>query len=111
IDKILAEDMEALIRYHWPGNVRELQNFIERSVILSSGPDLIRLPLEPRRTGKSAAHERQTLADAEREHILHTLRGTDWVIGGSEGAAARLGVRRTTLIYKMRRLGISRPQK
>jgi len=110
IEKIRAEDMETLIHYSWPGNVRELQNIIERSVILSDGL-VLHQPLlaEPRSVRTNAAPAAQTLADAEREHILNTLRETDWVIGGAEGAAARLSVRRTTLLYKMRRLGIFRP--
>jgi formate hydrogenlyase transcriptional activator len=111
IESILPEDMEALVRYPWPGNVRELQNIIERSVILSAGPVLHRPALpELKRAGRNALHKVRTLAEAEREHILQTLRETDWVIGGPEGAAAQLEVRRTTLIYKMRRLGIFRPQ-
>jgi formate hydrogenlyase transcriptional activator len=111
IETILAEDMEALVQYPWPGNVRELQNIIERSVILSGGAVLHRPALaELKRAGRSAPPKVKTLAEAEREHILQTLRETDWVIGGPEGAAAQLEVRRTTLIYKMRRLGILRPQ-
>jgi len=111
IETILPEDMEALIGYSWPGNVRELQNIIERSVILSAGPALHRPALpELKRAGRNAPNKVRTLAEAEREHILQTLRATDWVIGGREGAAAQLEVRRTTLIYKMRRLGIFRPQ-
>ena len=110
IEIIRAEDMEAMVHYRWPGNVRELQNFIERSVILS--PDaVLRPPLaELKRIGRNIPPEVRTLAEAEREHILQALRGTDWVIGGPHGAAARLEVRRTTLLYKMQRLGISRPE-
>jgi formate hydrogenlyase transcriptional activator len=110
IEKIRAEDMEGLIQYAWPGNVRELQNIIERSVILTDGL-ILHQPLlaEPKSVRTNAAPVGQTLAEAEREHILNTLRDTDWVIGGAEGAAARLSVRRTTLLYKMRRLGIFRP--
>jgi len=110
IEIIRAEDMEAMVHYRWPGNVRELQNFIERSVILS--PDAVfRPPLaELKRIGRNIPPEVRTLAEAEREHILQALRGTDWVIGGPHGAAARLEVRRTTLLYKMQRLGISRPE-
>jgi formate hydrogenlyase transcriptional activator len=110
IDVILREDMETLNRYPWPGNVRELQNTIERCVILSSNavlhsPELTDLS----RQGSGAAPAIRTLAEAERAHILKMLRETDWVIGGADGAAARLEVKRTTLLYKMRRLGISRP--
>jgi formate hydrogenlyase transcriptional activator len=110
IDVVRPKDMEALVRYSWPGNVRELQNVIERCVILSSDrvlhppefPDAIRV-------GKEASLKPRSLAEAEREHILQALRDTEWVIGGPHGAAAQLAVRRTTLLYKMRRLGISRP--
>jgi formate hydrogenlyase transcriptional activator len=110
IEKIRAEDMEGLIQYAWPGNVRELQNIIERNVILTDGL-ILHQPLlaDPKSVRANAAPVGQTLAEAEREHILNTLRDTDWVIGGAEGAAARLSVRRTTLLYKMRRLGIFRP--
>ncbi len=108
IETIRAEDMEALTQYSWPGNVRELQNLAERSVILTAGTVLHRPSLaEPKRV--SVPSTGGTLAEAEREHILQALRNTDWVIGGPEGAAARLAVRRTTLLYKMRRLGIFRP--
>jgi len=101
------EVMTALIEYDWPGNIRELQNFIERSVILTrdaglraSVAELVnkRLPIPTVRT----------LADAERAHIMSVLRDANWVVGGRNGAAARLGVFRTTLIAKMRKLGISR---
>jgi formate hydrogenlyase transcriptional activator len=112
IDVISPETMEALMRYDWPGNIRELQNFIERAVILSQGKklcapvaELARVSERPRE-GSSAAPV--TLEEAEREHILHALRETQWVLGGSTGAANRLGMPRTTLIYKMRRLGIAR---
>jgi formate hydrogenlyase transcriptional activator len=110
VEKIRSEDMEALIHYSWPGNVRELQNIIERSVILTEGSILHQPLLAESKNVRTNAHATaRTLAEAEREHILHTLRDTDWVIGGPEGAAARLAVRRTTLLYKMRRLGIFRP--
>jgi len=111
IESILPEDMNALVRYPWPGNVRELQNIIERSVILSAGSVLHRPALpELKRAGRNAPQKVRTPAEAEREHILQTLQSTDWVIGGPHGAAAQLEVRRTTLICKMRRLGIFRPQ-
>ena len=111
IEKIRAEDMEALAHYHWPGNVRELQNVIERCVILSSDAVLYcPLVAELERVARNAPPEVRTLEQAEREHILRTLEKTDWVIGGPHGAAALLAVRRTTLLYKMRRLGISRPE-
>jgi formate hydrogenlyase transcriptional activator len=105
IDKITSDAMESLVRYPWPGNIRELQNFIERAVILTNG-DVLRLsPLPshaPFPTGPV------TLADAERDHILNALRQSNWVVGGAAGAAARLGVKRTTLISKMRKRGLSR---
>jgi formate hydrogenlyase transcriptional activator len=110
IDTILSQDMAAMTEYPWPGNVRELQNFVERSVILSPGI-VLRPPLQELKSStKSAPGKVRTLADAEREVIQEALRSTDWVIGGENGAAVRLGVKRTTLLYKMRRLGISRPK-
>jgi formate hydrogenlyase transcriptional activator len=109
IETVREDDMATMIQYSWPGNVRELQNIIERSVILSAGTVLHRPPLSaPKRVNRDVLG--MTLAEAEREHILRTLRQTDWVIGGPAGAAAQLEVKRTTLIYKMRRLGIFRPQ-
>jgi formate hydrogenlyase transcriptional activator len=109
IEKIRAEDMAMLADYSWPGNIRELQNFIERSVILSSDP-FLDMPLGELSRSRSATKPGlRTLAEAEREHILHTLRETDWVVGGPHGASTLLGVKRTTLLDKMRRLGIARP--
>jgi formate hydrogenlyase transcriptional activator len=109
IETIPAEEMEALTRYHWPGNVRELENLIERAVILSRGPALhVPLP-EDRLSGESPAASPVTLEAAERDHILRALRGTNWVIAGPNGAAARLGMKRTTLQSRMAKLGISRP--
>src|SRR5579864_4920696 len=106
IDSIPDEVVEVLKAHDWPGNIRELQNFIERAVLVSPGP-VLRLPMDLEQTvtqrSKSAA---RTLADAAREHILETLKQTDWLIGGQDGAANRLGLPRTTLIYKMRKLGI-----
>jgi len=96
--------MAALARHSWPGNVRELQNFIERSVILCKGP-LLNGPL-PVLVCPSKASAPVTLEEAERSHILQTLERTDGVVGGPNGAAARLGLPRTTLIAKMSRLGI-----
>jgi formate hydrogenlyase transcriptional activator len=110
IDAIPAATMEALVRYPWPGNVRELQNVIERAVILSPGPTL-QVPLtDLKPAGQEAPVAATTLADAERQHILGVLRETGWVLGGPKGAAARLGMKRSTLQNKMRKLGISRPQ-
>jgi formate hydrogenlyase transcriptional activator len=111
IDIVRRKDMETLVRYSWPGNVRELQNLIERSAILSTDRVLYLPALRDiKHVAKDDSVKIRSLADAEREHILQTLRQTDWVVGGRHGAAARLEVRRTTLLYKMRRLGISRPQ-
>jgi formate hydrogenlyase transcriptional activator len=111
IEIIRPKDMESLMRYPWPGNVRELQNVIERSAILSTGRVLYTPELHAtRHVEKDDSVKIRSLADAERKHILQALRETDWVIGGPHGAAAQLEVRRTTLLYKMRRLGISRPQ-
>ena len=110
IETIPAEAMKALQAYSWPGNVRELENFIERAVILSSGSDL-RVPLsELKALSPPANGSLKTLEDAEREHILKALRETRWTIGGSLGAAAKLGMKRTTLQSKMQKLGIVRPQ-
>jgi formate hydrogenlyase transcriptional activator len=110
IDTIPAEVMEALIHYPWPGNVRELQNVIERAVILSTDSVLRLPPAEwQRRLPTTEVPDRVlTLEEVEREHILRVLRETNGVIGGSHGAAARLGLRRTTLLYRMEKLGISR---
>jgi formate hydrogenlyase transcriptional activator len=111
IETIPAEEMEALTRYPWPGNVRELENLIERAVILSRGPALhVPLP-EDRLSGEANAASPITLEAAERDHILRTLRDTNWVIAGQHGAAARLGMKRTTLQSRMAKLGISRPSR
>jgi formate hydrogenlyase transcriptional activator len=106
VTAISEEFMTALVRHPWPGNVRELQNFIERSVILSSSTVLSGPGPELTATLKLTAAV--TLEDAERSHILHTLDQTKGVVGGRDGAAARLGLPRTTLISKMRRLHINR---
>jgi formate hydrogenlyase transcriptional activator len=108
INVIRPEDMNSLVDYSWPGNVRELQNTIERSVILSTDMTL-RHPSLPTRNPEVSTKIR-TLADAERAHILKALHETDWVIGGRDGAASQLDVKRTTLLDKMRRLGISRAE-
>jgi transcriptional regulator with GAF, ATPase, and Fis domain len=101
--------MEALKRWHWPGNVRELENLIERAVILSRGPAL-HVPLTELTpvTAVEPVPNSASLEAAEREHILRVLRGSQGVIGGPHGAAARLGLKRTTLNSKMRKLGITR---
>jgi formate hydrogenlyase transcriptional activator len=99
---------QELARYDWPGNVRELQNFLERAVILSPGP-VLRAPIAELRTLSPRSTESAvSLRDSEREHILRALQATRGVVGGPHGAAARLGVKRTTLIAKMARLGIGR---
>jgi formate hydrogenlyase transcriptional activator len=113
IDAIPTKAMTALTEYHWPGNVRELENFIERGVILSRGAEL-QIPLaELKQRTKVAplAHSDgfATLENAEREHIVRALSETNWVIGGPTGAAARLGIKRTTLQSRMLKLGITRP--
>jgi formate hydrogenlyase transcriptional activator len=109
IETIPAEEMETLTRYHWPGNVRELENLIERAVILSRGPALhVPLP-EVRLSGEAPATSPVTLEAAERDHILRALSDTNWVLAGPSGAAARLGMKRTTLQSRMAKLGISRP--
>jgi formate hydrogenlyase transcriptional activator len=106
IDLIPHEVMKVLQAHDWPGNIRELQNFIERAVLFSPG-SVLRLPLDMKQRVKQRSESvSRTLADADREHILETLEQTDWMIGGQDGAANRLGLPRTTLIYKMRKLGI-----
>jgi formate hydrogenlyase transcriptional activator len=128
ITTIVARDLEALRQYSWPGNIRELENFVERAVILSRGVELA-LPMgelrgvkenvapkgalvERRRSDRKVFADRDvsslTLKDAERQHILTALRAAQWKIGGPTGAAARLGMKRTTLNSRMKRLGISR---
>jgi formate hydrogenlyase transcriptional activator len=106
IDLIPDEVMAVLQAHDWPGNIRELQNFIERAVLFSPG-SVLRLPLDLKRSVTQRSESAvQTLADADREHIVETLNQTNWLIGGQDGAANRLGLPRTTLIYKMRKLGI-----
>jgi len=106
IDSIPDEVVEVLKAHDWPGNIRELQNCIERAMLFSPGSAL-RLPLDLKQTVKQNSESAaRTLADADREHILETLKQADWLIGGQGGAADRLGLPRTTLIYKMRKLGI-----
>jgi formate hydrogenlyase transcriptional activator len=104
--------MSALVSYQWPGNIRELQNFIERSVIFTSG-SMLQPPLA---SLTSNAVEVQsvgavTLEDAERDHIRKALEETRWVVAGPKGAAARLGIKRSTLYFRMQKLGISRSNK
>jgi formate hydrogenlyase transcriptional activator len=107
IETIPAETLTALCHYSWPGNIRELENLIERSVILSQGSEL-RVPLgELKAQATAASHGVATLEAAEREHILRALQEAHGVIGGPTGAAARLGMKRTTLQSRMKKLGIS----
>ena len=105
ISKISRGSMDALVHYPWPGNIRELQNFIERAVILTKG-DVLQVPPMPSRTMNTIGAV--SLKDAERDHILKVLDESNWVVGGQNGAAARLGVARTTLISKMQKRGLSR---
>ena len=108
---ITPDAIKALNAYAWPGNVRELQHVIERAVILSQGTSLSREFLEPQITDASAgdlAEEGKSLADAERTHILQTLHRTNWVLAGPHGAAVRLGLKRSTLQHRMKKLGITR---
>ncbi len=111
IDGIPSETMNALVRYLWPGNVRELQHFIERAVILSPHT-ILRAPiseLEPFSAQKGSNMPMTGLAEVERDHILHALEVSNWVVGGRNGAAERLGMKRTSFVYRMQKLGISRP--
>jgi transcriptional regulator with GAF, ATPase, and Fis domain len=109
IEHIPPTTMSALTSYHWPGNIRELQNLIERAVILSNDGVLP----NPLPSGETLAppvpSSATTLKDSERILILHALESVGWVIGGAKGAAAKLGLKRTTLIHKMQKLGIFRP--
>jgi hydrogenase-4 transcriptional activator len=108
IDEVPDRVMEILRSHHWPGNIRELQNFVERSVIMTRGsvlsPRISELKLLMQETVSAPT---QTLSDAERAHILGILKETNWVVGGRDGAAVRLGLPRTTLISRMQKLGIS----
>ncbi|UWZ82024.1 sigma-54-dependent Fis family transcriptional regulator [Occallatibacter riparius] len=111
IDEIPSETMESLIRYRWPGNVRELQNFIERAVILSPYT-VLRAPtseLEPFSAPRGSNVPITGLEELERDHILRVLEASNWVVGGRNGAAARLGMKRTSLVYKMRKYRMTRP--
>ena len=105
ITSIPAEAMQVLTRYHWPGNIRELQNFIERAVIITSGSTL-QAPVRELKRGVAGSGEAKTLAAAERDAIAQALRESGGRVGGDRGAAARLGMKRTTLQAKMRKLGI-----
>jgi formate hydrogenlyase transcriptional activator len=111
IETVPSETMQALTHYSWPGNIRELQNLMERAVILSPGR-VLEVPLQGLRTRTVPAHDDghyQTLEQAERAHILATLRDTKWVLSGPRGASTRLGMNRSTLQFRMKKLGIVRP--
>jgi transcriptional regulator of acetoin/glycerol metabolism len=109
IEHIPSETMSALNSYQWPGNIRELQNLLERAVILSND-GVLPNPLPTTGTQPAiVAPTATTLKESERSLILHTLEEVRWVIGGPKGAATKLGLKRTTLIHKMQKLGISRP--
>ena len=111
VESIPAETMTALARYDWPGNIRELQNLVERAMILTSGP-VLRVPLQELRLREPSAgtnDEPRTLAESERAHVLAALEATRWVVGGPNGAARRLGLNRSTLQFRMKKLGIVRP--
>jgi len=119
IETIASETMNALCEYHWPGNIRELQNVIERAVILSSGPKL-KVPvaeLQPLTTSAPTSGDaisrsikrrpvRSILAEVDRDEIIRVLKEADGRVGGPNGAATRLGLKRTTLITRMKKLGI-----
>ena len=109
IESVSRESMEMLCRWSWPGNIRELQNVIERAVILSQG-SVLTVPRSEFEAATPPSSSPVTLEEAERDHIVRALDQTDWVIGGTHGAAARLGLKRTSLVSTMRRLGIVRPK-
>jgi transcriptional regulator with GAF, ATPase, and Fis domain len=109
IEHIPSTTMSALTSYQWPGNIRELQNLIERAVILSNDGVLPNPLLTAGTRGVTTSPGTTTLKDSERLLILRTLETVGWVIGGPKGAAAKLGLKRTTLIHKMQKLGIFRP--
>ncbi|MCL4811841.1 MAG: sigma 54-interacting transcriptional regulator [Vicinamibacteraceae bacterium] len=111
IETIPADAMDALVAYDWPGNIRELQNLVERAVILSSGPtlDVPAIASMPRGRTTLPVESGESLEAMERRHVLAALEGANWVIGGPNGAAQRLGLKRSTLQFRMRKLGITRP--
>ena len=110
IQAVPAKTLEILSRYAWPGNVRELENLVERSVILTQGADL-QVPISELQAASDSTGDSMTaLEEVERDHILRALQDAKWVVGGAAGAAARLGVKRTTLQSKMQKFGITRPE-
>ena len=112
IETIPSETMDRLVAYDWPGNIRELQNLIERAVILSPGQtlDVPTATLTARVQAPVRERAPETLEETDRRHIVAALESTNWVIGGAKGAAARLGMKRSTLQFRMRKLGIARPR-
>jgi formate hydrogenlyase transcriptional activator len=110
IESVPKQGMDALMNYSWPGNIRELENVIERAVIMSPGPEL-RVPVRElsRLAPATDAWKPQTLEEAERALILATLKKTRWVLAGPNGAAMKLGLNRSTLQFRMKKLGIVRP--
>jgi formate hydrogenlyase transcriptional activator len=117
VTEVPAETMDVLTRYPWPGNVRELQNVVERAVILTPGK-VLQVSLDDLQGSSKICdavcgdkkNNRMTLKDIEREHIIQALAETNWVVGGPKGAAARIGLARSSLIAKMQKLGITRAQ-
>jgi len=107
VETIPSETLDVLVRYAWPGNIRELENLIERAVIVSPGP-VLRVPLGEFKLTIGSSDDAITLRAAERDHILRALEATHWVLAGPRGAAARLGMKRTTLQSKMRKLDVVR---
>jgi formate hydrogenlyase transcriptional activator len=105
VETIPSETLDALVRYSWPGNIRELENLIERAVIVSPGP-VLRVPISELKLPLENVSGMLTLEAVEREHIVKALEATNWVLGGPRGAAARLGMIRTTLQSRIRKLGI-----
>jgi formate hydrogenlyase transcriptional activator len=113
VESIPSETMDALTRYDWPGNVRELQNLIERALIISTG-SVLKVPLEEIKSRGAASHppltsKGRTLEAADRAHILEALQASGWILGGPDGAAERLGLKRSTLQFRMKKLGITKP--
>jgi formate hydrogenlyase transcriptional activator len=107
VESISQETMDALVRYPWPGNVRELENLIERAVILTRGTTL-QIPISELRSASTETASPVTLEEAERDHIRRVLERSNGVVGGPNGAAAKLGMKRTTLQSKMKKLGIAK---
>ena len=109
VKRIGSNTLKSLVAYEWPGNVRELEHMIERAVIVSQGPVLVIDELDPPSKSADGNESPRTLAEAERTHIIQTLGLTNWVLAGKQGAAARLGMKRSTLQHRMKKLGIIRP--